>query len=171
MNANENNILPYVVASMILNIINNNQYNSDYQIQNLKSEIQCEENKLYNMERARQMQEFNIMNDNSYYAARMKRFDIVCNPVNTRMQSIDDRMKERYSREFEHKLSFAKAQAEEYERIKREIEDREKWEKLSFVEKLDRVIFPNDPIREYFDLILKDINEKYEKIIKEYDRI
>ena len=42
---------------------------------------------------------------------------------------------------------------------------------LSTIEKIDLVIFPNDPIREYFDKKIKEINNKYSEIILNLEKV
>lgn len=44
-------------------------------------------------------------------------------------------------------------------------------EEKSKMEMIDEILFPDDPIREYTNKRIKEINEKYDKIICEFDKL
>lgn len=44
-------------------------------------------------------------------------------------------------------------------------------ETLSLTEKLERIVFPDNPIREYCERQQKEIIEMFTKIIKEFDKL
>ena len=44
-------------------------------------------------------------------------------------------------------------------------------EETSLIEKLDKILFPEDPIRDYCEKLICDIENKYGKILKEFDRL